>query len=657
MITDDLIKYIQKQQSNDHSKDFIVKNLIEAGWKESDIEEGFEKIDLIQVGKDRMTVDPYRERTEEEEEILKKKREEVEGDKSLELNNSPKLWTPVKINPIVDNRPQNENKGVFMTASSFKTKKIDNLNYSSFNDDDSVSSGGILNNNVSTPATPIRSVVFESFSKKNVPENWNMEKIKNREIDSGVIPDKKRGTSLWMTIFLIVLVIIGGLSFAVMKGYLDLNSLNFSFIKMDPKVLILNNSERLSSLKSYKTETVIDISSPTFANITNGLATGEKISSIDKDTINIKSLSLVNQNGGNSISSNFVTVRSSILENAITANIKKGDDYLFIAVPDLREIMGGNSPAQKVVKATREDIGLLNSVFGGGIQDWLKEVDLYKVLSGGLSSYISDSSILKYKNFIENVNVVEKDKEDIKGIATYHYDINTEKEATKELVKEVSANFFNTNLQEQEKDQLNGILSSLTVNSFEVWIGEDDNNIYQYKINLSVPLSKILRLEDSSIGDTEVNLGWVTTYYDFDISNEIILPEDSVTTDSFIKSFHDINLKNKILSLSSLTKTLLNSEGSYGKAVNNGSCVKPSYGSLFSPVGHSKGASLPVGDIANNMISILEKTNNVGFCYSNASSWAVSFPLEEKIGSYFCLDNKGTSGIIETELKNVKCGN
>ena len=138
--------------------------------------------------------------------------------------------------------------------------------------------------------------------------------------------------------------------------------------------------------------------------------------------------------------------------------------------------------------------------------------------------------------------------------------------------------------------------------------------------------------------------------------NEISMPKDFVTADNFIKNSNDIKLKNEIKSFTTLANTLKNGEGSFGKAINkSGSCVMPSSGSLFSPVGHTKGVSSVVGDIANTMNNILLKTNNIGSCYSNLTAWAMEFPLESETGLSFCIDNTGISNTITTELKDVKC--
>lgn len=655
MITDDLIAYIQAQLKKNIPKDIIVNKLTEIGWKLSDIEEGFQTIGSTyresEVPNIEKKIDPYRELTDEEEEALAKKSklEKQQEVKNKVENNFSGVWTPVKIKPIADSISHHS---PVMTASSFREHKIDIPKVEE--DKTSLSEKPAVVN-----VTPIRSSVFENLTKNEtkVPTNWVMNSVKT-QINTSEIeePSPKNKSILWMTIFVIALLIIGGVAFAFMKGYIDISNLNIPFIKKDPKVLLLNNSSKLSSLKAYKTETNINISSPTFANITNGLISGQEVPSIDKDSISIQSLSMINQTENSINSQDYVTITSSILENAISTNIKNNGTNLFIGIPDLSQIMGNNAPLEKVVAFKPEEFNQVIPLLPSVLSERLKQVDVYKLLSEGISSYITNSRTIAYEDFVNNTSVIEKDPEVIRGKETYHYDINTDKQITKKLLKGISSTFFVSTLSDDDKNKLDEILGSVTINSFEIWIGKNDNNIYQYKISLSVPLSKILGLEDSGIGNSEVGLDWTTTYYDFDVVNEITMPEDFVDVTSFLKSSNDIKLKNSINSFTSLASALKNSEGSFGKLPNkSGSCIKPDSGSLFSPLGHTKGASLAVGDIASSMNDILLKTNNMGYCFSTLKDWAIAVPLESEPGLYYCLDSVGYSTKIDTELKGTIC--
>jgi hypothetical protein len=664
MITDELISYIKNQLKNGNSEELIKQRLLNVGWILSDIDEGFSSV-LSAIKEEQMNkkIDPYRELTEEDEEdFLAKKRKEIEENIKKKIEeDTPFVWTPVKIKPVTEESfPSKEDSPrVFMTASSFREKKEE----------------------ISIPSTPVEGVLFapkddntpfikekepvklnninnfDGISKKFIPEQKISTPVISDSLDKKEIPEKsKHKTALVMSIFLVLLVLIGALTFVLMKGYIKSDWLNISFIKKDPKVLILNNSQKLSSLDSYKTETLINISAPTFADISNSIISGQDMFSADRDSISVKAMGIMSKKNESTLYDSLITTRSSILENPIITNIKSSDSTVFVSIPDLSELMGKKSPSQMVVQIKEEEKGILASLLEEEIGIISKDIDLYKILSGGFSSYITKDSLSKYDNFINTISIVEKEKEIIKGVETYHYDINTNKESSRDLVKEIAKNFINSEIDSVEKERINNMLGSLSINSFEVWIGKNDNNIYQYKIELKVPLSKVLAFEDSSLGNSEVLIDWTTTYYDFNISNEIILPQDFYSLDYFGKSFRNIKLKNEISELSSLFKTYSNATGNFGKISNKGNCVNPTSGSIFSPTGHTKNASLVVGDIALKMNDILNRTNSIGFCYSDSKSWAVSVPLESEFQSYFCLDNTGVSNILTTELNSTKCG-
>ena len=63
-----------------------------------------------------------------------------------------------------------------------------------------------------------------------------------------------------------------------------------------------------------------------------------------------------------------------------------------------------------------------------------------------------------------------------------------------------------------------------------------------------------------------------------------------------------------------LALDLFKYEGSYGKKSNKeDSCMNPTSGSLFSPLGHSKNSVSAVSSISELLNKIMLKTNNNGF--------------------------------------------
>jgi hypothetical protein len=96
--------------------------------------------------------------------------------------------------------------------------------------------------------------------------------------------------------------------------------------------------------------------------------------------------------------------------------------------------------------------------------------------------------------------------------------------------------------------------------------------------------------------------------------------------------------------------------GNYGLKSNTaGSCTNPVSGSLFSPLGHNKNASIAVGKIASVMSTIVGQTAENSRCFSNSKAWAISVPLPSDSTTYFCLDSVGNSLDIKEQIKKTTC--
>jgi hypothetical protein len=475
---------------------------------------------------------------------------------------------------------------------------------------------------------------------------------------------KKSHKMMKWIILALVISILALATWAFASGYINIKNLNIPFVRKDPKVLLLNNSKVLSSLKSYKTETNVEISSPSFSNIALGLVSGEAVNSLDKDSISINTLGVINQNENGLLSDNFVTIRSSLLQDYITTDIKNNGLNLFVSVPDLSEIINENAPEPSMVKINEQQFSLIPPLFSRENETTLKKINLYKILSSGMSSYINSKTLSVYNEFINNTDITKKGEESIKGIDTYHYSINTDRQLAKKLLSEISENFV-LSLSSDDKNGLDQILGSVTVESLDVWIGKGDNNIYQYNVILDVPLSKIIGFEDKSIGDNKVSINWKTTYYDFNISNNVTMPEISIDATDFVESIEETKIKNDVSSFKQLATNLFNIEKTYGKKSNlGGSCMKPISGSLFSPTGHIKGATSAISSISLLLNKILEKTNNVGYCYSTTKTWSFTIPISNNYNSttstpeyksYFCIDDSGPTFDLTAPPTGVVC--
>ena len=694
MITSDLVIYIQKQLRKNISKDLIILHLTEKGWRREDIEEGFIKVESISnlidsnETKKETTIDQndkYRELpvVDDQPSVLI----------NTQISSEPKVWVPMGVKtqeqstpnieikneiPKVEitekvvsienkNIPVEETSGYSLSAVSFNQNKktFSDFKTSNVSTIKQVPSDIPLVKNTSTeilkpittpslnipkPQTTIQNLstkteipILTSFKKDLLSAN-----IKQSEI----VKTKNKNIFKYILIILVISLLFGGLGFAFMNNYIKIPS----FIKKDPKVILLNTATAFNSLKSYKIETDINLSSPSFANITSGLVNGEAVVSNDKDFISINTKGVVNRNNSSSLTLDYNSViKSSFFKDDINTNLKYDGVKSYIKIPNLSSTLSDNYFPAGNVSLAEDQFDLITKELSSDFQEKVNKFNVFgvitKIISGSLGSKISSP----FKDFINSAIMIEKTNEIIKGQDSYHYEVVVDRQNTKKLLVAMVSTFAK-NKSSDVKGNLEEILGSMTIDSFEVWVGKSDNSILQYRFILSVPLSKIIGLEGKDIGNNKVSLDWKTTYYDFNTPNTIVMPTDYIKITDYIKSIHDEKIKNTISSFYQNSTALLNAEGSLGKHSNKlGSCTSPDSGSIFSPLGHTKGASTAVGAIANTMNNLLSVTENPSACYSTLTKWAISSPLVSNPQSFFCIDDTGVSKTLDNQISGSVC--
>ena len=475
--------------------------------------------------------------------------------------------------------------------------------------------------------------------------------------DNNIIKTKKKNLPLKLGILIVVLILIGGMLFAFVEGYIKIPGSKFSFfvVQKDPKVVLLNAPSTISKLKSYKTETNINISSPSLSNISIGLSSGDVVNSKDKETMSIDVKGATTNTDQNEITDNIYNIKSTLLKNDIKTNIKKHGSSIYITIPDLSQILVENTPEPTTLSLNRDQVGLVINELLPDMQALIKKLDVYNIVSSETPPYVTNELSFIFKDFINTFEFVNKGEESIHGVDTYHYEVTITRANTKKLLSSLSS-LFMTQLNDEEKKVLEEAIGASSIDSFEVWIGKSDDNLYQIKFSASAPLSKILRLNDSGIAGNEVKLGWTTTYYDLDIENKINSPTAEVNAENFIKNIQNIKIKNIISSLKPQSTLFKNAVGSYGKKINTGgSCTTPVSGSMFSPLGQTKGADTAIGSISTIMKSVLSITKGEGYCYSTPNAWALIVPLSTTPISYYCADSEGNKTTILSPVTETSC--
>lgn len=506
MTTPELISYIRKQIQNNIPKDLILSSLLDVGWHLEDINEGFlssdlyheplEGSNLFEIKKELPKVEINKVEIAEIAQPVEKKKE------------VSKIWVPIRV-PVKE-------KAIEIQELELPAKKEEPRVYiapknpvSSF---DSISK----NNLQSNPSKNISEVAMLASYKSDL-----LSVTKKKE---EIVKEDKPKNNKWKIIISLIILVLVLVSALFATGFIGIKNLSIFSVKKDPKILLLNNSKILSSLKSYKTETNINII----------------LSYLGNDFVSINTLGMMEKNEQGFLSDNFITIKGSLLKDYITTDVKNNGSELFISVPDLSQITE-NAPKPSILKINQEESDMVTSLLGSKTQIQFGGINLYKVLSEGISSYIDNSILAIYDNLINSIEIVEKGEEVIKGIDTYHYSINANTELSKNLLNKI-ANNFTLNMSDDEKNRIDQILTKVIINSFDIWIGKGDNNIYQYNIVLDVPIPQIVESEDESIVDNKIKVTWNTTYYDFDVSNNISIPKDFIQATDFVNNFKTVDL-------------------------------------------------------------------------------------------------------------------
>lgn len=493
------------------------------------------------------------------------------------------------------------------------------------------------------PESAIISSFRQDIDSVTIAKNGNTNKVNKNS----------KGIFKILAIVFMILLVAGGVVFAFINSYIKMP---ISIIKNDPKVILLNTSSNFSKLKSYKTNTEITLSSPSFANITSGLVNGEAVVSNDRDYISFNTNGLVNKNDSQSSIFDYnTTIKGSFLKNNITTDIKYADSKSYIKMPDLSEIIENYTPTQVAVLIPSEQLNLITSEFPPYFKDKINKIGVFDILSNIMSNSFGDKFSSSFNELVNSSTMAEKPNESINGQDSYHYEIIVDRQNTKKFLVSLMNTYANNNSPEV-KSILEENLGSTILDSFEIWISKADSNILQYKFKLSAPLSKIIGLDDKGIADNTVSLDWKTTYSDFDVANEIIIPTDYIKIEDYLKDVHNNKIKSTLSSFGSNAKNLFNAEGSFGKRVNKtGSCTAPDSGSLFSPLGHDKGASTAIASISSSMNDLLALTEGPNTCFSTLKAWSVSSSLVGDQQSFFCVDSNGASNILTVQPIGTTC--
>ena len=703
MITESLINYIKNQRNKNVSEELIVSQLAKVGWHMDDIKEGLDKatpsVEIKTETHRSYTIDPYHEPIDsdskiEQSPILKNKELELKEEIETKKEEIRKIWTPRAIKPVVDEKIEVQHGQSVVNSVSTRTiesfpKELNSPNESpkidpiippresiapvikeikpESNENEIIptliqkprmdSITPIPPTNPSTSSVPQSKIpnTSNNLSKMAMISSYSKDYVSASKLKEEVFKRKKSVLLRWLIIILII-CILGGAVFIFTEGYFEIPKIKIPFIKKDTKTLLLNSATNFASLKSYKVETGATISFPSFADTTSGLMEGESVPSNNKESFSFSSKGKINKLDPEASFFRYdINFDSSLLESELKTSFKFDEENSIIDIPDLSQILREDTPPLGMISIPNEKINQIKIILPVSLQEKSNNIDFSKLIPSNSVDYISNQFVSAFKDFTGNIEMIKKGEREIHGIDTYNYSVNVDRPTLKKLLTDISGALF-VDMSDGSKIDMEEFFRVISIDSFEVWIGKKDGNIYQYKFTLTIPLSKIIGLEDKSMTDSEVTIDWHTTYYDLDVPNNEITSLEIINFEDFMKRFEDIKIKNIVSSFTSSAQIMKDTLGNYGKKSNStGSCSESTSGSLFSPLGHKKEASAIVETIAETMNTIVTQVNEGSLCYSTSKAWALASPLSSDPNSYFCVDSEGSSVTLIEPLSGTSC--
>jgi hypothetical protein len=262
------------------------------------------------------------------------------------------------------------------------------------------------------------------------------------------------------------------------------------------------------------------------------------------------------------------------------------------------------------------------------------------------------------------LGVTEKGVESIKGVEAHHYSVSIDDQLKSKLLSKVGKS-FSSDLSNEDNEKLNQMIASSTINSFDVWVGKGNPNIYQYSVSLDIPLSQIIDSVDPNIGGSKVSILWTTVYYDFNVQNNLFMPTEFTMAEDFLANSNKLQIKNGVYGVKEFADKISVKENGYGvKANTSGSCDKATDGSIFSSTGHSESVKGDVSNISMLLNDVLKRTNGNGFCYSSLKDWSFTVPIADSYSqvppqggysSFFCVDSTGAKENLIAYPKGGTC--
>lgn len=466
------------------------------------------------------------------------------------------------------------------------------------------------------------------------------------------LPPKKSSHVIRTILFIVsILLIIGGLFYSYTKGYIKM-PFEVPFLKKNPHQVLSEVPVAMSSVKTFKSDMDVRVSFPAVSSIIGMVMGGEANTTTNTDSINLNTdISFDDTDKNNrKIDATFIST-SSLIDQAVTLNLRSINDVSYIKVSDIQKLVPIEASVPlNWVSISKNDLDLIYTMAKNNNQKVPSE-DNKNAIVTFLSSF-NLSNILSSLPIDSNTVIKENPSVLVAGVDTYHYSISVDKAMVNKIIHSLG-NSYGLKITDSDWVEVDKVISSAQVNTFDVWIGKSDSLLYKIDLEILLPLNKVLNLEDKNLSENTLKLKFINNYHDYNSPLIINAPEESTSIlqvfDAIDKTTKDNKMKDTMLTLTNAFGKMHDLEKIYGYKSNlGGSCANPTYGSLFSPTGHKKSTADTVSTIAKSIILFMGMAGDKAVCYSTPYAWAISAPLTSDNSKYYCVDNSGV--FIESTL-------
>lgn len=640
MINDELIKYITIQKSRGISRENISTKLITAGWHTDDVKEGLDKVFIATTPSVATPLSSINS---------------AQTASPATPANSASQYTPMSSNPIQNSTPQ---------TSSFVAKPIagygsspspstnippkseatmPNLMPKVQGPAGAVPMGSVPNTQNPNPAPS----AFNSFTPMQKPQQTPVANV----MSTGPLPQgavtssyrkdyqniesvggrrKSHWGRFFFVLFLIIVLGLGGVVFANVKGYISL-PFDIPFLKPSPEQIMSKVKMGLSDLDTFHVDTKATIKvsgESTVPSFSDDMFMSDDSAEPISGTIEmeIKTDYDLRDENISKFSSNLEFSLSALdfFKISLDTDVVAIGETLYFKLPQkfVQNIFDGEEGIEWVsLSKTDLDNKELYTTIESQEYDSKKLEEIAQIITD--SEFVSSAEYIGMQK-VNNENLRQ-------------YNITIAKENLRSVFNKLILAIDDPSFEGANKE-IREMLDS---------IGDIDLNIWVAKGNVLRKFEASTQMNYTSDGITaKVEINVESTISKFNESlPEIVAPSPVHSITEILqeaqKDGADMEVKSYLSNARVEAELFHEDSNSYGVANTKGSCTSPVKGSMFYSI--------------SSLTPLIENENISTSCYSTSKAYAISATMPSDPTMKWCIDSNGFSGETTNPLEGTMC--